>query len=374
MKVHIIFSPIVDLDDTNKMIIGGIQTYLRNLLDVLEECNIPAVLYQYGKSTFEIDKGNYKICGVVSKDKSADLVKKAEENADFEKDILIFGSSSNCQKNKFKHVISIQHGIYWDVPSVHGLKHIPSWLSTVLRCVQTLIELRKQKNANVVVCVDYNYVNWYRSQTIERSLNCAVIPNFVDTKIPFCKRKRQDGMVKIIFARRFEEYRGTELVVEPFKRVLNKYPHVHITFAGTGSQAHKLHEIFDSYEQVNFIQFDTDESVDVHSNYDIAIVPSIASEGTSLSLLEAMAAGCSVICTDVGGMTNIVLDGYNGLIIPPNQENLEEALERLITDSELREMLAVNGEKTAKEAFSLERWKKKWIKVIDAFIGIKGDL
>ncbi|WP_420491566.1 glycosyltransferase [Neobacillus drentensis] len=53
----------------------------------------------------------------------------------------------------------------------------------------------------------------------------------------------------------------------------------------------------------------------------------LGSEGTSLSLLEAMAAKCAEIATNVGGMTNIILDNYNGLIINPDESELYLALE-----------------------------------------------
>lgn len=49
-----------------------------------------------------------------------------------------------------------------------------------------------------------------------------------------------------------------------------------------------------------------------------------------------MAAGCAVICTNVGGMTNIIIDGYNGLMINPDEDSLYKALDRLIEDKLLR--------------------------------------
>ena len=100
---------------------------------------------------------------------------------------------------------------------------------------------------------------------------------------------------------------------------------------------------------------------------DIAVVPTLASEGTSLSLLEAMSAQCAVVCTNVGGMTNIVIDGYNGTMVNPDSGSLYEAIDALIVDADLRKKLADTAYKTAKEGFSFERWEASWIKVIESF-------
>ena len=88
-----------------------------------------------------------------------------------------------------------------------------------------------------------------------------------------------------------------------------------------------------------------------------------------MSLLEAMASGCVAICSNVGGMTNIILDGFNGIMFDPyNEDNLYNAIEKVINDKEFRLRLARNGYMTAREAFSLEIWQERWSNVIDNII------
>lgn len=58
--------------------------------------------------------------------------------------------------------------------------------------------------------------------------------------------------------------------------------------------------------------------------------------GTSLSLFEAMVARCAIVCTNVGGTTNIVLDGFNGFMVRPVADEIREAIEELIINQKKR--------------------------------------
>ncbi len=74
--------------------------------------------------------------------------------------------------------------------------------------------------------------------------------------------------------------------------------------------------------------------------FDIIAAPS-ENEAFSLALVEAMAAGCAVVATRVGGMAGIIEDGITGLFIERNDLwSLIGGLSRLLTDKQLREKLA----------------------------------
>ncbi len=120
----------------------------------------------------------------------------------------------------------------------------------------------------------------------------------------------------------------------------------------------------EKFKNVSFITYKSDESLSVHADKHIAVVPTLGSEGTSLSLLEAMASHCAVICTNVGGMTNIIIDRYNGLMINPNTEELYDAMKKAILDAKLRNRLAINAYNSVKEGFSFELWCEKWKSVL----------
>ncbi len=102
----------------------------------------------------------------------------------------------------------------------------------------------------------------------------------------------------------------------------------------------------------------------IYRQADIVLIPTRSAEGTSLSCLEAMASGKAVIAGCTGGLTDLIIDGYNGLLLRPlTAKSLSESLELLINEPELRRSLGEKAQDTAR-AFSLEIWKKRWLKLI----------
>jgi len=98
--------------------------------------------------------------------------------------------------------------------------------------------------------------------------------------------------------------------------------------------AHRLHVT----DQVRFTGYVEDLPA-LLTGFDIIAAPS-DNEAFSLALVEAMASGCAVVATRVGGMAEIVEDGITGLLIErDNAWALIAALSRLLTDKRLREKI-----------------------------------
>lgn len=71
----------------------------------------------------------------------------------------------------------------------------------------------------------------------------------------------------------------------------------------------------------------------------VFLLPS-TSEGLPIALLEAMAHGCAVVATRVGGIPEVVTDGRDGLLVEPDDvAALVRAVGRLVADPEARRML-----------------------------------
>ncbi len=73
-------------------------------------------------------------------------------------------------------------------------------------------------------------------------------------------------------------------------------------------------------------------------------------EDYGLTAIEAMAHGCPVIvCTDGGGLTELVADERTGLIVDPTPRAIADAVERLVGDPDLAAELGANGVERAAE-------------------------
>lgn len=85
---------------------------------------------------------------------------------------------------------------------------------------------------------------------------------------------------------------------------------------------------------------------------DIVVIPS-RMEAVSLAALEAMACGCVVVSSAVGGMRELIVSGENGFLVPPGESSrLSEVLEMLIGDRSLREMTGARGRSRVSAEFS----------------------
>jgi glycosyltransferase involved in cell wall biosynthesis len=94
----------------------------------------------------------------------------------------------------------------------------------------------------------------------------------------------------------------------------------------------------------------------LYQSADIAVFPSLL-EATSLGILEAMASGCPVIATSVGGNRELIVSGQSGLLVSPSKpEELWEAITRLRgMDGDGLETLRREAVKRVRDSYSWER-------------------
>jgi glycosyltransferase involved in cell wall biosynthesis len=91
------------------------------------------------------------------------------------------------------------------------------------------------------------------------------------------------------------------------------------------------------------------------SAFDVFVLTS-GNEGTPVTAIEALAAGCPVVATRVGGVPDVVRDGEDGFLVEPEaMEELARRLERLAGDPELRARLGAAGRARVLPRYSVDR-------------------
>lgn len=378
MEFYIITSRLVNLE-SKKINIGGIQTYIQSLYDLIYSKGHHVHFLQICscKCEEQIILNNFNILLVPFRTSFF----KNRYQATFDYLYKKYSTSTThfiidtdqydircCAKN----VTQIQHGIAFDIPGdmIQGFWGANKYLQHTLKYLKCIKNSRRLYNTRNTVCVDYNFYNWFRTLgTIYPDWQIKVIPNYSSGCISRYeltdKMNNFNSQIKIVFARRFFDYRGTLIMIEAVKRILSKYNNVLFTFAGGGPLETTIVETFKNVNNVKLTSFKPEESIIFHQAFDVAVVPTIYSEGTSLSLSEAMSAGCVPIATHVGGMTNMILDNFNGFFIEPNVDSLVEKLEYVISmPIEERKRICTNAYESSLYSFSKKRWCDQWAKIL----------
>jgi glycosyltransferase involved in cell wall biosynthesis len=119
------------------------------------------------------------------------------------------------------------------------------------------------------------------------------------------------------------------------------------------------------YEQISNIIFLGEQLPEkipgILKRTDIFVNPSY-SEGLPTSVLEACAAGCAVIATDVGGTNEIIYDGLTGFLTTPgDRKQLAEKINFLIENKEIRDTLGKNAKAYVLDNFSWDQIIGQWM-------------
>lgn len=348
--------------------LGGIENYILGLAAAFEQQQWQTHLVQPAKNSFNTHHGSIVVHGVNTGLLRGNLKKYAlshyvKKLASKEHDIVIFATDTYAAKMPEYKTIGIQHGISWDKPKsqTNYFFQLVSSFTTQLKYLS-----HASKN-NALVCVDHNFVNWYRTWCNVEAKQIKVIYNFYNEKISLSEFEQKwdlnhlSSPIRIIISRRFVKYRGIKLIAPVMKKLLAVYDNIEVCFAGEGPLKPYLQTLFNNAPRVSITQYEPNESFEFHKKFHIAVIPTLGSEGTSLSMIEAMAAGCAIVSTNVGGLSNLIINGYNGLLTMPSANELENAIETCINQISQSKQLALKGIESIEKTCAKTTWDQDWI-------------
>jgi glycosyltransferase involved in cell wall biosynthesis len=171
-----------------------------------------------------------------------------------------------------------------------------------------------------------------------------------------------ENEVVVAYIGRISEDKGLPHLLEAAETIANRYSkRVKFLIAGHGPLEKWLVKRIGCFKsRILFLGplHEAKEAVDVLNASDVFVYPFTVSYGYALSFLEAVAVGVPGIITDVGPTKELIVNGYNGIVVPVgNVKALTNALERLIKDDKLREHMAKNAQKLL-ERFSIPAYKR----------------
>lgn len=346
---------------------GGAERYVFDLARLLQGMGCRVRLLQNATEPFRRDFKGVEVVGVTAF-ATFDFAafSRAYERECADADVVIASPTElACRLARTKKVISINHGIHWDA--------LTNTLANFDRARYGLI-FDALANSDQCVCVDTNFINWVRTFDWTLANSLTYIPNYVDHDQFRRTEKDFDAPeLTVLYPRRLYEARGLYLTIGAFDSLLERFDNVRLVLCGqaTGRDADETRAFVDRHPgRVDWVEYDMEDMHKAYVGSHIVLVPTMYSEGTSLSCIEALATNNAVVATNVGGLPNLIVDGYNGLLIRPDAWALARAVERLLGDRALLSRLAANGLDTA-QAFSKSIWERRWTEVLESTIFVR---
>ena len=172
---------------------------------------------------------------------------------------------------------------------------------------------------------------------------------------------------------RISNQKNLPLLVEAFSQVHSKHPEYMLRIIGDAPNEEGEAVLQALDKQINELNLKKSVKLEPFMNNvhqaiieDAMYVNSSDYEGISNAMLEALAIGMPVVCTDcpVGGAKATISDGQNGLLVPiQNAAMLAKAMNRVIEDKELADKLSRNAP-LIRDELSLEAIAEKWMQLL----------
>ena len=197
-----------------------------------------------------------------------------------------------------------------------------------------------------------------------------VIPNGVDVArfanaVPIARW--QDGTPNVLFVGRHEPRKGLLDLLKAHRVLRRSGERSRLLIVGSGPQEREARRYVATrgLKGVEFLGRVSDaEKAQLYKTADVYVSPATGGESFGIVLLEAMAAGTAIVCSDIHGYKGVVRRGREALLVPPRQpRELAAAIDTLIDDPELRARMGAAGRQRA-EDFS---WPRVTAKVEDYY-------
>ncbi|HZZ90987.1 MAG TPA: glycosyltransferase family 4 protein [Usitatibacter sp.] len=192
--------------------------------------------------------------------------------------------------------------------------------------------------ADRIVVVSETWARWMATVTSNRRISCihnpvSLVNSGTQSELNLPEFTREPGLVA--FVGRCEAGKGIFDLLEAANLLRGSIPQVRLECAGDGDLA-KVARYAIALNLGTRVSLpgwvDRAMARELMQRASVFVLPSYA-EAQPVSLLEAMAAGCPVIATSVGGIPDVITDEVDGLLVPPgNPEALAAAISRVLRE------------------------------------------
>jgi glycosyltransferase involved in cell wall biosynthesis len=185
-----------------------------------------------------------------------------------------------------------------------------------------------------------------------RADRIVVVRNGIDLA-PFLALAPRDGAPasrRLGMVAQMESRKDQAGLVRAFASLAAAFPDARLVLAGDGRLRVAVEQVVRDLAVEGRVDLPgtVDDPRSIYGTLDLYVQASASEEGTSNSIVEAMASGLPVVATDVGGNSEVVEDGVTGRIVPPHRpDRLAAAIAELLRDSGLRRRMGDAGRERA---------------------------
>ena len=203
--------------------------------------------------------------------------------------------------------------------------------------------------------------------TIDEDRLRMVPHGFSDLTAGVVPLPRDEGEVRVLFVGRLEPRKGVDLLLKAIPALLMRYPHLRFDLVGDPDQVIEGKTYKDRFiaEHANnrdvlarttfHGQASRENLLRHYATCDIFVAPS-RYESFGLIFIEAMMFGKPSIGVAVGGVSEVITDGIEGILIPePDEKLLSNSIERLVQEHETRTIFGSNARRSFEEKFHVDK-------------------
>lgn len=248
------------------------------------------------------------------------------------------------------------------VLALHG-GNLPTFSDSWPRRVKRLLN-----NATVVTAPS----DYLRKEMTSFRDDIHLLSNPIEIKLyPF--RQRSNPVPRLVWLRAFHNIYNPQIVPSIMTELRKIFPGIVLTMIGPDKGDGALHET-----QKRIEAFDLQQSIKIVKGIPKSHVPRMLELGdifintanidnTPVSVIEAMASGLCVVSTNVGGITYLLEDQVDSLLVPADDvDAMVVAVKRILTEPDLAERLSSNARRKAEQfdwSVVLPLWEKLFSEV-----------
>lgn len=193
--------------------------------------------------------------------------------------------------------------------------------------------------------------------------------NDFDSSKDIKNANNKEKQMNVLYVGQLLKHKGVQTLVEAFKQIKNKNMKLHIV--GGGTYENKLKDLSKDDERIIFHGKLPNEVVQkFYRNASISVVPSIWYDNSPLVIYESFRQGTPVIGSKMGGIPELIEDGYNGFLFEAgNVEQLRENLENSMENQEQLKELGKNARESVKK-YEMSKHTERLIEIYKEAIEI----